>query len=60
MDFIRKYSDISDSLNNLYEKGLAKGATVGFSQMDNLISIAFSFSRITFLESFYMLVHPLF
>ena len=38
MDFIRKYSDISDSLNTLYEKGLAKGATVGFSQMDNLIS----------------------
>ena len=38
MDFIRKYSDISDSLNTLYEKGLNKGATVGFSQMDNLIS----------------------
>ena len=38
MEFIKNYSDVSDEINDLFEKGYASGEKVGFSQMDQLIS----------------------
>ena len=38
MDFIKQYSDIQSELDSLYDTGLIKGETVGFSEVDKLIS----------------------
>ena len=36
MDFIRKYSDISDSLNTLYEKGYKDIKGIDYSEIVTL------------------------
>ena len=38
MEFIRKYEDVKDEVDSLYDKGFTRGVTIGFSEIDKLIS----------------------
>jgi twinkle protein len=38
MDFIKQYSDVQGELDSLYDTGLIKGETIGFQDVDKLIS----------------------
>jgi twinkle protein len=38
MDFIKQYSDVQGEIDSLYDTGLIKGETIGFQDVDKLIS----------------------
>ena len=38
MEYIKKYEDVKDQVDSLYDTGFIKGETVGFSELDSLIS----------------------